>query len=151
MKTLRFKCTLLSDVILNQKAASEGANNTLDFIPGSNFLGIVAAKYNDFGDNAMEVFHSGKVRFGDAHPVCKGHDGIRTLRVPASMYHPKLGKASEVCYIHHEYDRKKVRASTLLRTAQDSRPRPPLTSRLSRHTIVRHAAPRIAKCSGTRP
>ncbi len=108
MKTLRFKCTLLSDVILNQKAASEGANNTLDFIPGSNFLGIVAAKYNDFGDNAMEVFHSGKVRFGDAHPVCKGHDGIRTLRVPASMYYPKLGKASEVCYIHHEYDRKKA-------------------------------------------
>lgn len=106
MKTLRFKCTLLSDVILNQKAASEGANNTLDFIPGSNFLGIVAAKYNDFGDNAMEVFHSGKVRFGDAHPVCKGHDGIRTLRVPASMYHPKLRKASEVCYIRHEYNRK---------------------------------------------
>lgn len=107
MKTLHFKCTLQSDVILNQKAASEGANNTLDFIPGSNFLGIVAAKYAEFGDNAMEVFHSGKVRFGDAHPVCNGHTNIRTLRVPASMYHPKLKKASEVCYIHHEYDRKK--------------------------------------------
>lgn len=107
MKTLKFKCTLLSDVILNQKAASEGANNTLDFIPGSNFLGIVAAKYADFGDAAMEVFHSGKVRFGDAHPVCKGHDVMRTLRVPASMYYPKLKKASEVCYIHHEYSRDK--------------------------------------------
>lgn len=103
MKTLKFKCKLLSDVILNQKAASEGANNTLDFIPGSNFLGIVAAKYADFGDAAMEVFHSGKVRFGDAHPVCKGHDVMRTLRVPASMYYPKPEKASEVCYIHHEY------------------------------------------------
>ncbi len=107
MKTLKFKCTLLSDVILNQKAASEGANNTLDFIPGSNFLGIVAAKYGEFGDDAVEVFHSGKVRFGDAHPVCKGHENMRTLRVPASMYYPKLNKASEVCYIHHEYDRKK--------------------------------------------
>lgn len=107
MKTLKFKCKLLSDVILNQKAASEGANSTLDFIPGSNFLGIVAAKYADFGDAAMEVFHSGKVRFGDAHPVCKGHDVMRTLRVPASMYYPKLKKASEVCYIHHEYDRDK--------------------------------------------
>ena len=106
MKTLKFKCTLLSDVILNQKAASEGANNTLDFIPGSNFLGIVAAKYAEFGDDAVEVFHSGKVRFGDAHPVCKGHEGMRTLRVPASMYYPKLKKASEVCYIHHEYKRK---------------------------------------------
>lgn len=107
MKTLKFKCKLLSDVILNQKAASEGANNTLDFIPGSNFLGIVAARYNDFGDDAMEVFHSGKVRFGDAHPVCKGHEVMRTLRVPASMYYPKLKKASEVCYIHHEYSRDK--------------------------------------------
>lgn len=107
MKTLKFKCTLSSDVILNQKAASEGANNTLDFIPGSNFLGIVAAKYADFGDAAMEVFHSGKVRFGDAHPVCKDNDGMRTLRVPASMYYPKLKKASEICYIHHEYSRDK--------------------------------------------
>lgn len=107
MKTLKFKCKLLSDVILNQKAASEGANNTLDFIPGSNFLGIVAAKYADFGNAAMEVFHSGKVRFGDAHPVCKDNDGMRTLRVPASMYYPKLKKVSEICYIHHEYSRDK--------------------------------------------
>lgn len=107
MKTLKFKCKLLSDVILNQKAASEGANNTLDFIPGSNFLGIVAARYDNFDDDAMEVFHSGKVRFGDAHPVCKDHEDIRTLRIPASMYYPKLKKASEVCYIHHEYDRDK--------------------------------------------
>lgn len=105
MKTLKFKCTLLSDVILNQKAASEGANNTLDFIPGSNFLGIVAAKYTEFGDDAIEVFHSGKVRFGDAHPVCNGHTNVRTLRVPASMYYPKLKSAGEVCYIHHEYKR----------------------------------------------
>lgn len=107
MKTLKFKCTLLSDVILNQKAASEGANNTLDFIPGSNFLGIVAARYDNFDDDAMEVFHSGKVRFGDAHPVCKDHENMRTLRIPASMYYPKLKKASEICYIHHEYDRDK--------------------------------------------
>ncbi len=107
MKTLKFKCKLLSDVILNQKAASEGANNTLDFIPGSNFLGIVAARYDNFDNDAMEVFHSGKVRFGDAHPVCKGHEVMRTLRVPASMYYPKLKKASEVCYIHHEYSRDK--------------------------------------------
>lgn len=105
MKTLKFKCTLKSDVILNQKAASEGANNTLDFIPGSNFLGIVAAKYGEFGDDAVEVFHSGKVRFGDAHPVCKGHENMRTLRVPASMYYPKPQKASDVCYIHHKYRR----------------------------------------------
>jgi hypothetical protein len=46
---------LLSDIIINQKAATEGPNKTLDFIPGSNFLGIVAADYDGFGDKAMEV------------------------------------------------------------------------------------------------
>ncbi|MGM9745885.1 MAG: hypothetical protein ACI30H_02865 [Paludibacteraceae bacterium] len=99
MKTLKFKCTLLSDVILNQKAATEGPNKTLDFIPGSCFLGIVASKYAEFEKDgkAMEIFHSGKVRFGDAHPS----NGVRGLKIPASMFYPKLKKASEELYIHH--------------------------------------------------
>ena len=102
MTTLKFKCTLLSDIIINQKAATEGPNKTLDFIPGSNFLGIVASKYDDFGDAAMEVFHSGKVRFGDAHPVNVNEDSsIRSLRIPAAMFYPKLKKPSDVTYIHH--------------------------------------------------
>ena len=100
MKTLKFKCVLLSDVILNQKAATEGPNQTLEFIPGSCFLGIVASQYEQFeGEGtAMEIFHSGKVRFGDAHPS-KGN--VRGLKIPASMFYPKLGKASEKFYIHH--------------------------------------------------
>lgn len=108
MSILKFKCTLLSDVILNQKAATEGPNQTLDFIPGSCFLGIVASKYypeeiRDSEDREkklmMDLFHSGKVRFGDAHP---SKDGFRGLKVPAAMFHPKLKKASEVLYIHHK-------------------------------------------------
>lgn len=105
MKTLKFRCTLLSDVILNQKAASEGANMTLDFIPGNTFLGIVARHYKDFNDKALEVFHSGKVRFGDAHPVCASHNNMRTLRVPAMFFYPK-GK-DEPFYVSHIYQRKK--------------------------------------------
>ena len=102
MSILKFKCTLLSDVILNQKAATEGPNATLDFIPGSNFLGIVANKYEEFyvAGKAMEVFHSGNVRFGDAHPSLQG-SGFRGLKIPASMFYPKLGKASEELYVHH--------------------------------------------------
>lgn len=100
MTTLKFKCTLLSDIIINLKSATEGPNQTLDFIPGSNFLGIVAAKYDGFGNDAMEVFHSGKVRFGDAHPVNE-QSSIRSLRIPASMFYPKLEKPSDITYIHH--------------------------------------------------
>lgn len=106
MKTLKFKCTLLSDVILNRKSASEGSNNTLDFIPGNAFLGIVARHYQDFSkEDAWTIFHSGRVRFGDAHPVAAGN--VRSLRVPASLFYPKMKSITDVCYIHHFYDRGK--------------------------------------------
>jgi len=108
MRTLKFQVTLLSDVILNVKAATEGNNETLDFIPGSNFLGIVAGKYDELDSQglAMEIFHSGKVRFGDAHPV-QDEGTKRSLRVPASMYYPKLDdEANRRYFIHHVYDDK---------------------------------------------
>jgi hypothetical protein len=101
MKSLYFRCVLLTDIVLNQKAATEGNQNSLDFIPGSNFLGIVAKElYADLKpEESLELFHSGKVRFGDAHPE---KNGKRTLRVPASMYKSKLGKMEDGLYIHHE-------------------------------------------------
>jgi len=99
MKVLQFRCKLITDVIINQKAATEGNQESLDFIPGSNFLGIVAQSlYRE--DNYAEasiIFHSGKVRFGDAHPAIST---IRGLRVPAVMSHPKDDK--EVFYIMHD-------------------------------------------------
>jgi hypothetical protein len=101
MKSLYFRCVLLTDIVLNQKAATEGNQKSLDFIPGSNFLGIVAKKlYADLKpEKSLELFHSGEVRFGDAHPE---KNGKRTLRVPASMYKSKLGKMEDGLYIHHE-------------------------------------------------
>lgn len=107
MKTLQFKCTLLTDVILNVKSATEGNNKTLDFIPGNNFLGIAAKelyKPSLLDPNVLlTLFHSGKVRFGDAHLAYD--DRIRSLKIPASMFYPKLKRVSEKCYIHHYYDR----------------------------------------------
>lgn len=103
MKTLKFKCELLSDVVLNQKAATEGNNSTLDFIPGSTFLGIVAAHYGELDNHvAWRIFHSGKVRFGDAHPAVGSR---RTLRIPASLLYPKMKSITEACYVHHIYER----------------------------------------------
>ncbi len=101
MKVLKFKCELLSDVILNQKFATEGPNQTLDFIPGNNFLGIVAGKLYGAADT-WTIFHSGRVRFGDAHPA---HNNHRTVRIPASFYIPKLQQKDrdekKEYYIHH--------------------------------------------------
>ncbi len=101
---LKFKCELLTDVILNQKSASEGANTTLDFIPGSNFLGIVASSiYNDpdiSNDIKLKLFHTKYVRYGDAHPA----NGLnRSLRIPACLYFAKgEEEKNRTHYVHHE-------------------------------------------------
>lgn len=106
MKTMKFRCELRSDVILNMKSVAEGSNKTLDFIPGSNFLGMVAAQlYESEGPAAaLDLFHNGTVRYGDAHLAIGGR---RSLKVPAAMYHPKLKQASEELYIYYAYDREK--------------------------------------------
>ena len=108
MRTLQFRCTLLTDVVLNAKAATEGPQDTLDFIPGNCFLGIVANQYDRFKEQgkSMDLFHNGKVRYGDAHPALTiGGENVRSLRVPASFFYPKLASQAERCYVHHAYSR----------------------------------------------
>lgn len=102
MKTLTFKCLLLSDVILRSKSASEGGSDTLDFIPGACFLGISASSlYCSMPDKALALFHDSTVRFGDAHLS----DGQRrSLKVPASLCKPKLSKGQDIYKIHHACD-----------------------------------------------
>ena len=106
MKTLQFRCKLLSEVILSQKAATEGNQETLDFIPGGVFLGIAAAEYGKFTPQEQALlFHSGKVRFGDAHPAMPG-DTARSLHIPAVLYYPKMQGLSSN-YISYFHDREK--------------------------------------------
>ncbi|MGL5563365.1 MAG: hypothetical protein ACRDCN_12205 [Tannerellaceae bacterium] len=106
----QYKVTLLTDVIINQKAATEGTQSTLDFIPGNSFLGIVASIYNELNDvDQITVFHSGKIKFGDAHPchILPNGSITRSIRIPSTMYYPKLKNVREECYIHHFYNRDK--------------------------------------------
>ena len=117
MKTLKYKCTLLSDIIINVNSASEGINKTLDFIPGSNFMGIAAAElYHSNDPDTMLIVHSGKVKFGDAHPLV---GKMRSLRVPLSMYYPKTESIEKVCYLHHAYDRQKDEHKMQLKQCRD--------------------------------
>ncbi|MDE6668213.1 MAG: hypothetical protein K2K26_00860 [Muribaculaceae bacterium] len=112
MKVLKFKCTLLSDVILNRKSATTGPNETLDFIPGSNFLGIAAgALYSELeAKDAWTLFHSGKVRFGDANPSI---NNFRGLKVPAEMFYPKLSKPDKELYIRYRVTDPKILSKQL--------------------------------------
>jgi len=93
MKRLIFKCTLKTDVIISAQTATEGGHQSLNFIPGSNFLGILASSlYNKDTENSYILFHSGKVRFGDAHIVINKK---RSFQIPFSWYYPKGGKLTE--------------------------------------------------------
>lgn len=102
MKRIQFKCTLLSDIIVSQRSATEGSHKTLDFIPGNSFLGIVASGcYTELQpSDQILLFHSGRVRFGDAHPAVE-YQGqkYRSLRIPAMMFYPKLSDMNPL-YIH---------------------------------------------------
>lgn len=91
MKEIFYKVTLLSDVVLNSSLATEGNMSSLDYIPGSNFLGITASKLykNISTDESLDIFHSGKVRFGDA--TIANEDNV-SYAMPAMYYMDKLKK-----------------------------------------------------------
>ncbi|MEZ5038501.1 MAG: hypothetical protein R2828_01355 [Saprospiraceae bacterium] len=100
MERLTFNCTLLTDLVLSARAATEGFNLSLDYIPGVKFLGLVASQHYKLekSQQTLDLFHNGKVRFGDAHPLIKGE---RALRVPAAWAYPKIGGLTESLYLYH--------------------------------------------------
>lgn len=83
-----FRIDLLDDVILSLDSATAGQHRSLDFIPGSVLLGVVARHYERFAARgiAWDVFHSGRVRFGNAYPLVEGQP---TVPVPLSWQTPK--------------------------------------------------------------
>ena len=105
MHNKQFICTLLSDVILSMHSSATGIKETLDFIPGNNFLGIVAKQlYKTLTpEKQLAFFHSAEVYFGDAHPYINGQ---RAIRIPAAFYHPKYDE--NTLYIHHMVDHSRL-------------------------------------------
>jgi len=89
MKVKTYKCIFLSDIVLPASSNTQGNILQQDFIPGSNFLGITARAYKDFGDRAFDVFHSGAVRFGDAHLSIGGEP---SFKIPLSFHKLKIGE-----------------------------------------------------------
>lgn len=106
MKTQYFKCTLKTDIVVNASLATEGNITTLDYIPGSNFLGIVASSlYKDdemSNEELFDIFHSGKVSFGDA--LISKNNNV-SYAVPFSLFQDKLNKGlgenNKKAWVHH--------------------------------------------------
>lgn len=76
-----FDITLKQPLIISQQAASAGPQLSLDYLPGSVLLGLVASRlYASLdSDSAWIIFHSGLVRFGDALPL---HNNEIALPIP---------------------------------------------------------------------
>ena len=86
--------TLLDDCVFSERAATEGAHDTIDRIPGSALLGAVAAQlYAQLtADEAYATFHSGRLRFGDGLPEV---DGAIAWPMPMCWHHAKTDKLSQ--------------------------------------------------------
>ncbi len=88
MRVQAFKVTLLEDVIISQRAATEGGHGSLDYLSGATLSGAMAARlYAQLKEEAYTVFHSGKVRFGNALPLSQ--DGQLTYPTPLCWYKKK--------------------------------------------------------------
>ncbi len=103
MIKLNFICTFKSKIVLHASSNTEGKIEKLNYIPGSNFLGMVARYYKDFGDDAFDMFHSGKVRFSDGHII---NNKKETFQIPFSFYTYKDTSFEEAIkkgclFVHH--------------------------------------------------
>lgn len=96
MQEMIFQVEFLSDIVLQATSNTEGKVSQLDFIPGSNFLGMAACEYEKY-ENSFNVFHSGALRFGDATLLC---GEALTYKTPLSFFHEKLQK--EPIFNHHQ-------------------------------------------------
>lgn len=93
MGELYFKAELLDDVVLSQRTATVGDHKSLDYIPGSVFLGIAASRfYSQMGENAWTVFHTSKVRFCNAYPMA---GKSRTVPMPLSFHSEKVPRSGK--------------------------------------------------------
>lgn len=92
MNGFDLQLTLLEDVVLSERSATAGGHGSLDYVPGSALLGAVASRlYPELSrDEAYLVFHSGKVRFGNALPSADRH---RCAPMPFCWHQRKLDQA----------------------------------------------------------
>lgn len=118
MEKLYFSCTLKSDIVLNASMATEGNMNTLNYIPGSNFWGIVASqlypKLVEQKDHQtiLDLFHNGSVRFGDAHISTKMELGYP---MPFTLFKDKLANniLETDLFAHYVLDQQNIKPTNV--------------------------------------
>jgi len=109
MEKVTYQCTLLSDIILSSNSATEEAQEALDYIPGSKFLGIVANQFlknpaPEANEEFTKLFLSDKVRFGNAYPLLNNQP---SFPIPLCWYDDKNKKDPNIYQIHQVSNTKK--------------------------------------------
>jgi hypothetical protein len=99
-KIYQYKCTLLSDVILTSMANTQGYKESLNYISGAKWMGILAQKFYKENDiqKTLDLFHNGTVHFSDATPMI---GDAQTLKVPYAWFYEKGENLSKPIYLHH--------------------------------------------------
>jgi hypothetical protein len=94
MRSHAFAIELLEDAVISRRAATLGGHERLDYLPGQTLLGACAARlYGRLGrDQGYLVFHSGKVRFGNAWPLAP--DGQPAWPMPLAWHEKKADPAT---------------------------------------------------------
>lgn len=87
MPHIDLRIVLETDVAVSQSSASVSGGRTLRYVPGAGLLGAAARHYSELDrELAFEVFHSGRVRFGNALLEA---EGARVLPVPLCLHRRK--------------------------------------------------------------
>lgn len=100
--TASFICKVTEPLILVKKEKSGQNTDSLDYIPGNTFRGIVAgAIANDKEKSANERFNdiifNNTVQFGDAHLII---DNKRSLKTPFSFFYDKKADDEKLYNFH---------------------------------------------------
>ncbi len=109
MEKKYFRCTLLSNVMLNNSTSTEHNMYTLNYIPASNFLGIVAGQFSKNAEVIKDLLSGKKVKFGNAL-ISNGEQ--LSYAVPFSYFMDKLNnnilEENASVYLHHLIDKNPV-------------------------------------------
>jgi CRISPR/Cas system CSM-associated protein Csm3 (group 7 of RAMP superfamily) len=96
--TICFKCTVTEPLILVRKEKTEQNTDSLDYIPGNTFRGIVAGEI--VAENSTQfddIIFNNTVQFGDAHLLI---DSKRSLKTPFSFFYDKSSNNNTLYYFH---------------------------------------------------
>ncbi len=113
MEKRHFKCTLKSNVMLNNNTSTEHNMYTLNYIPASNFLGIVASQFSENVEVIKDLLSGEKVKFGNAL-ISNGEQP--SYAVPFSYFMDKLNnnitEKNASIYLHHLIEKNPVNEKT---------------------------------------